>query len=113
MELQRVKAAGSILFIVAALAVPIAIIIYGLVSGFGVPDHYLIVKSSEVQQIPAGFFQGLWDGFIVPMTLPWSAFDPSVEPVSTYNTGTPYWIGFFLTLFTECFVVFWRPRDKK
>lgn len=43
---------------------------------------------------PAGFFLGLWHGFIVWVTFVVSLFDPSVSVYEVHNSGWPYNLGF-------------------
>jgi hypothetical protein len=46
----------------------------------------------------ASFFQGLWHGIIIPVTLIVSFFTPDVNVYEVHNNGVLYNIGFFLGL---------------
>ncbi|WP_289023043.1 hypothetical protein [uncultured Salegentibacter sp.] len=41
----------------------------------------------------AGFFGGLWDGFIIINSLIASIFDSSINLIAENNSGAPYYIG--------------------
>lgn len=46
--------------------------------------------------VVAGFWRGLWNGMIAPITLIISFFDKNVQMYDPHNTGAGYNIGFFL-----------------
>ena len=46
--------------------------------------------------VVAGFWRGLWNGAIAPVTLIISFFDKTVQMYDPHNTGVGYNIGFFL-----------------
>ena len=48
---------------------------------------------------PAGFFMGIWHGWIAPISLLWSIFfDHSVRIYEIYNTGWWYDFGFYIAI---------------
>ena len=48
---------------------------------------------------PAGFFMGIWHGWIAPISLIWSLFfDHSIRIYETYNTGWWYDFGFYMAI---------------
>ena len=54
--------------------------------------------SSSVKE-PAGFFMGVWHGWIAPISLLWSLFfDHSIRIYETYNTGWWYDLGFYIAI---------------
>lgn len=54
--------------------------------GYSTPDH------------PAGFFMGIWHGWIAPVSLIWGLFDPSVRIYEANNTGWWYDFGFYISV---------------
>lgn len=47
---------------------------------------------------PAGFFTGIWHGWIAPISLIWSLFDGSINIYETFNTGWWYDFGFYIAI---------------
>jgi len=47
---------------------------------------------------PAGFFMGVWHGWIAPISLIWSLFDPAIRIYEPYNTGWWYDFGFYIAV---------------
>ena len=47
---------------------------------------------------PAGFFTGIWHGWIAPLSLIVSIFDDSVRIYEVYNTGWWYDFGFYMAI---------------
>jgi hypothetical protein len=45
---------------------------------------------------PAGFFSGVWHGWIAPVCLVWGFFDPAVRIYEVYNTGWWYDFGYYI-----------------
>ena len=46
----------------------------------------------------AGFFSGIWHGWIAPISLIISFFNPSVRIYEVYNTGFWYDFGFYMAV---------------
>lgn len=46
----------------------------------------------------AGFFSGIWHGWIAPVTLIWQLFDPQVRIYEVDNTGWTYDLGFYIAV---------------
>jgi hypothetical protein len=47
---------------------------------------------------PAGFFWGIWHGWIAPVSLIWHLFDPSIRIYEKNNTGGWYDFGFYIAI---------------
>lgn len=47
---------------------------------------------------PAGFFSGIWHGWIAPVTLIFGIFDSSISIYEPYNTGWWYNFGFYMAI---------------
>lgn len=47
---------------------------------------------------PAGFFWGIWHGWIAPICLIVRLFDPQVRIYEVYNTGWWYEFGFYIAI---------------
>lgn len=44
----------------------------------------------------AGFFMGIWHGWIAPVTLIWQLFNGQVRIYEVFNTGWTYDLGYYL-----------------
>lgn len=47
---------------------------------------------------PAGFFLGIWHGWIAPISLIVGIFDPQVRIYEHFNTGWLYDFGFYIAI---------------
>lgn len=47
---------------------------------------------------PAGFFWGVWHGWIAPISLIWSIFNSDISVYEPYNTGWWYDFGFYIAV---------------
>lgn len=47
---------------------------------------------------PAGFFSGVWHGWIAPVTLVWGLFEPAIRVYENNNTGWWYDFGFYIAI---------------
>jgi hypothetical protein len=47
---------------------------------------------------PAGFFMGVWHGWIAPVSLVVGLFNPSIKIFETENTGWWYEFGFYMAI---------------
>lgn len=47
---------------------------------------------------PAGFFWGIWHGWIAPISLIWQIFNAKVRIYETNNMGWIYDLGFYLAI---------------
>ena len=47
---------------------------------------------------PAGFFWGIWHGWIAPISLIVRIFNPDIRIYETYNTGWWYEFGFYIAV---------------
>ncbi|MFA6681582.1 MAG: hypothetical protein WCS35_06090 [Sphaerochaeta sp.] len=47
---------------------------------------------------PAGFFFGIWHGWIAPISLIVGIFDPQVRIYEQFNTGWLYDFGFYIAI---------------
>jgi hypothetical protein len=50
------------------------------------------------QEKPAGFFWGIWHGWIAPVSLVWHLFNPAVRIYEKNNTGGWYDLGFYIAV---------------
>ncbi|NNL46768.1 MAG: hypothetical protein HKO76_00170 [Acidimicrobiia bacterium] len=46
----------------------------------------------------AGFFSGVWHGWIAPFTLIWQIFDENIRIYEANNTGWWYDLGFYMAV---------------
>lgn len=47
---------------------------------------------------PAGFFWGIWHGWIAPVSVVWQLFNPSVRIYEGNNAGWAYDFGFYIAV---------------
>jgi hypothetical protein len=47
---------------------------------------------------PAGFFVGIWHGWIAPISLIWGLFNPEIRVYEPFNTGWWYDLGFYIAI---------------
>ncbi len=47
---------------------------------------------------PAGFFSGVWHGWIAPFVLVMSIFSPGLTIYESFNTGWWYDLGFYISI---------------
>jgi len=47
---------------------------------------------------PAGFFTGVWHGWIAPISLIVGIFNPIIRIYETFNTGWWYDLGFYIAI---------------
>ncbi|HEY4786432.1 MAG TPA: hypothetical protein VIH57_10305 [Bacteroidales bacterium] len=53
---------------------------------------------SHTPKNPAGFFWGIWHGWIAPVSLIWGFFENNVRIYEVYNTGWWYDLGFYISI---------------
>ena len=70
------------------LVVLLAVLAAGCVPGDG----------TSAQDRPAGFFWGVWHGWIAPVSLIISIFKPDAGINEVYNTGFGYDLGFYMAI---------------
>jgi len=80
--MNRKKILYSLSFVLLIL------ILSGCLPGGG---HYSPVK-------PAGFFSGIWHGWIAPFILILSIFSPGLTIYESFNTGWWYDFGFYISI---------------
>ena len=64
---------------------------------------------------PAGFFWGIWHGWIAPVSLVWGFFDPAIRVYEAANSGWWYDLGFYMAIiggFGSVNLVRGRGRDR-
>ena len=61
---------------------------------------------------PAGFFTGLWHGWIAPISLISSFFNPGSSIYQTYNTGFAYDFGFYIAIISGFGSIALKRRRK-
>jgi hypothetical protein len=59
-------------------------------------------STEEYQLNEAGLFTGIWDGFVLLITLIGKYFNIEIQIITTPNTGLEYWVGYFLGV-----AIFW------
>jgi hypothetical protein len=47
---------------------------------------------------PAGFFWGIWHGWIAPVSLVWGFFNERIRLYEVYNTGWWYDFGYYMAI---------------
>ena len=47
---------------------------------------------------PAGFFRGIWHGWIAPLSLVWGLFNPAIRVYEVNNIGWLYDLGFYMAI---------------
>jgi hypothetical protein len=67
-----------------------------LKSIFVTPRPNELVNTENRDGNLAGFWQGLWHGFIFPVTLVMSLFNENVSVYEVHNNGSKYNFGFLL-----------------
>jgi len=53
---------------------------------------------SNEKEAPAGFFKGIWHGWIAPVSLIAEIFDSNIKIYETNNTGWFYDFGFYIAI---------------
>jgi len=70
--------------------------------------------STYTPREPAGFFSGIWHGWIAPVSLIVGLFRPDVRIYETYNTGWLYDFGFYIAVIAGFGgIALSRKRKKK
>ncbi|MCK4357364.1 MAG: hypothetical protein KAW92_01225 [Candidatus Cloacimonetes bacterium] len=54
--------------------------------------------SKHTEEKPAGFFWGIWHGWIAPISLIIRIFNPNIRIYETANTGWWYEFGFYIAI---------------
>ncbi len=63
---------------------------------------------------PAGFFTGIWHGWIAPFSLIVGFFNPEIRVYETMNTGWWYDFGFYIAIISGFgSIAFLRGQHKK
>ncbi len=62
---------------------------------------------------PAGFFMGIWHGWIAPISLILGLFNPDIRVYETYNTGWWYDFGFYIAVISGFGGVAFSRKKKK
>ncbi len=60
---------------------------------------------------PAGFFSGIWHGWIAPFSLIYSAFNHDISIYEVHNTGFWYDLGYYMAIISGFAV--WRCPGKE
>lgn len=53
---------------------------------------------SANEKHPAGFFMGIWHGWIAPISLIAGLFNPAIRVYESFNTGWWYDLGFYIAI---------------
>jgi hypothetical protein len=73
----------------------LAVVILTLLAGCA-PGVNELADSANAEGVVAGFWRGLWNGIIAPVTFVISLFNPAVEMYEVHNNGTGYNLGYLL-----------------
>ncbi len=75
-------------YLLPLITIVLVLLVTGCLPGHG---HFSPMK-------PAGFFTGVWHGWIAPVSLIWSLFEPRVSIYEPLNTGWWYDFGFYISI---------------
>ena len=78
---------GKVLALCAMLVL-MMVVLSGCVPGDG----------ASTAEKPAGFFWGVWHGWIAPVSLVISLFNPDIGIYEVYNSGFWYDLGFYMAI---------------
>ncbi len=53
---------------------------------------------TNTENKPAGFFSGVWHGWIAPVSLIWSLFDEDISIYEVNNNGFWYDLGYYMAV---------------
>ncbi|MDH3307559.1 MAG: hypothetical protein OEO77_08605 [Acidimicrobiia bacterium] len=70
------------------------------------------IPGSDSVPDPAGFFTGIWHGWIAPISLIVSFFRDSASIYETANSGWPYDLGFYMAVISGFGGISLFRRDK-
>lgn len=73
-----------------------AVVLLALVLSSCLPGENPVVRTAPPGASPAGFFMGLWHGFVAPFSFVVSLFTDTVNVYEVHNTGGWYDFGFVL-----------------
>ena len=86
-----------------AIVLSFAILLTACVPGSGRYTH----------ENPAGFFLGIWHGWIAPISLILGLFNPDIRVYESFNTGWWYDFGFYIAIISGFGgIAFSRKRNK-
>lgn len=55
-------------------------------------------SGASTSEDPAGFFTGIWHGWIAPVSLIWGLFNDAIRVYEPINTGWWYDFGFYIAI---------------
>jgi len=64
-------------------------------------------------EIPAGFFWGIWHGWIAPISLIWHLFNSDIRLYEPQNTGWWYDLGFYIAVISGFGGISLSRRERK
>ncbi len=76
------------IFIAAVLVISLLVLLTGCIPGDG----------TYTEEHPAGFFWGVWHGWIAPISLIVGLFDGNIRVYEPVNTGWWYDFGFYIAV---------------
>lgn len=73
-------------------------VLFALIVVLGLLVSACAPGTEEFVEREAGFFFGIWHGWIAPISLIWHIFDDSVRIYEVNNTGIWYDVGFYIAV---------------
>lgn len=67
---------------------------------------------SSIPDDPAGFFSGIWHGWIAPISLIYGFFNASISIYEIHNTGWWYDFGFYMAIISGFGGLSFFRKDK-
>ncbi|MFY9176416.1 MAG: hypothetical protein WBI74_11570 [Caldicoprobacterales bacterium] len=99
MKISFIKLLSVSLLIIAML-----MILTGCIPGDG----------RNTQQKPAGFFWGIWHGWMAPISLIIGIFDDRIRIYEVFNKGWTYDFGYYIAIISGFgSISLFRKKDKK
>ena len=90
--MKKIIVLSSLLILLSSCAAPNPIVNYD--GGDIQPEVVTELQTQSEERVKAGFFRGVWHGFVSPIALVGHIFNPEIGVYQTYNTGNWYAFGF-------------------
>lgn len=90
--------------LISILVITMVMILAGCVPGDG----------KNTQARPAGFFWGIWHGWMAPLSLILGIFDSNIRIYEIFNNGWSYDFGFYIAIISGFgSISFFRKKKKR